>query len=81
VTILNTPLWHTTSLLSEDSTFGDIAHSFFGYSDAPTAAQLGVYVLYLATALVFFLRSRPSSAAVSSSAPGSHPAVSGRSSH
>ena len=56
---LDTPLWHSDVLLREDSTLGDIAHSFLGYSDAPTAAQVGVYVLYLATALVFFLRSRP----------------------
>lgn len=57
--VLTDPLWHTASVLSEDSTFGDIAHSFLGYADAPTAAQVIVYVLYLATALVFFLRSRP----------------------
>jgi len=56
--VLTTPLWHTGSFLSEDSTLGDIAHSFLGYSDSPTAAQVGVYVLYLATALAFFLRAR-----------------------
>ncbi len=56
--VLTTPLWHSASFLSEDSTLGDIAHSFFGYSDAPTAAQLGAYVLYLAVALAFFLRAR-----------------------
>lgn len=60
--ILTTPLWHSGKMLSEDSTLGDIAHSFFGYSDAPTAIQLLAYVLYLATALAFFLaaRRRPS---------------------
>lgn len=56
--ILTTPLWHSGKMLSEDSTLGDIAHSFFGYSDAPTAIQLLAYVLYLATALAFFLAAR-----------------------
>lgn len=56
--ILTTPLWHSGTVLSEDSTLGDIAHSFFGYSDAPTAIQLLVYVLYLAGALTFFLAAR-----------------------
>lgn len=55
---LRTPLWHTGGFLSEDSTLGDLAHSFLGYADAPTPAQVGVYVLYLATALAFFLRAR-----------------------
>src|ERR1700739_695272 len=32
--VLNSPMWHTTSLLSEGSAFGDVLHSFFGYSDA-----------------------------------------------
>ena len=57
--VLTTPLWHTASMLREDSTLGDIAHSFLGYSDTPTVAQVAVYVIYLATALVFFLRTRP----------------------
>lgn len=58
ISILDHPLWNTGGLLSEDSTFGDILHSFFGYADAPTPLQLGVYVLYLAAALTAFLRVR-----------------------
>lgn len=69
--LLTTPLWHTGSILSEDSTLGDIAHSFLGYADAPTAAQVIVYVLYLAAALVFFLRARP---ATPPAAPVAQPA-------
>ena len=43
------------SLLSEDSSFGDVLHSFFGYSDAPTPLQLLVYVGYLAIVIVVYL--------------------------
>ena len=50
------PLWHTGGVLSENGTLGDIAHSFVGYADSPTALQLLVYVCYLAAVLFFFLR-------------------------
>jgi high-affinity iron transporter len=53
---LTQPLWHTGGVLSEDGTLGDIAHSFVGYADSPTALQVLVYVGYLATVLFFFLR-------------------------
>jgi high-affinity iron transporter len=53
---LTQPLWHTGGVLSEDGTLGDIAHSFVGYADSPTALQLLVYVCYLAAVLFFFLR-------------------------
>ncbi len=49
-------LWHTGGVLSEDGTWGDIAHSFFGYADSPTVLQLVVYVLYISAALASFLR-------------------------
>jgi high-affinity iron transporter len=47
-------LWHTGGVLSEDGTWGDIAHSFFGYADAPTLLQLLVYLLYVAAVLIAF---------------------------
>lgn len=53
--VLNAPMWHTGSLLSEDSAFGDVLHSFFGYSDAPTPLQLLVYVGYLAIVISAYL--------------------------
>src|SRR5579875_3446644 len=31
--MLTGPLWHSGRILSEDSSFGDVLHSFFGYSD------------------------------------------------
>jgi high-affinity Fe2+/Pb2+ permease len=48
-------LWHSASLLSQDSAFGDVLHSFFGYSDAPTPLQLLVYVGYLAVVIAVYL--------------------------
>jgi high-affinity iron transporter len=57
--LLNSPMWHTTSILSEASSFGDVMHSFFGYSDAPTPLQLLVYAGYLAIVIIAFLRLRP----------------------
>ena len=42
-------------MLSEDSAFGDVLHSFFGYSDAPTPLQLLIYVGYLTIVILAFL--------------------------
>ncbi|MGH7747816.1 MAG: FTR1 family iron permease, partial [Candidatus Dormibacteria bacterium] len=53
--VLNAPMWHTTSLLSEGSAFGDVMHSFFGYSAAPTPLQALVYVVYLGVVVVTYL--------------------------
>jgi high-affinity iron transporter len=53
--VLATPMWHTGALLSEDSAIGDVLHSFFGYSDAPTPLQLLVYVGYLAAVVAAYL--------------------------
>jgi len=55
VRVLDVPMWHTGQLLSEDSSFGDVLHSFFGYSDAPTPLQLIVYVAYVAVVIAAFL--------------------------
>ena len=56
--VLNMPMWHSAALLSEDSAFGDVLHSFFGYSDAPTPLQLLVYVGYLAIVVIAYFRIR-----------------------
>jgi high-affinity iron transporter len=53
--VLDAPMWHSARLLSEDSSVGDVLHSFFGYSDAPTPLQLLVYVGYLAIVILLFL--------------------------
>ena len=44
-------LWHSSALLRQDSTWGDIAHSFLGYADNPTLLQVLAYVGYVAIAL------------------------------
>jgi high-affinity iron transporter len=53
--VLDAPMWHSASVISESSSFGDVLHSFFGYSDAPTPLQLLVYVSYLAIVIVAYL--------------------------
>ncbi len=55
VRLLNVPMWHTGQILSEDSSFGDVLHSFLGYSDAPTPLQLILYVAYLTICVAAFL--------------------------
>ena len=63
--LLRHPLWNTSGTLSESSAVGDIFHSFFGYADRPTVAQIVVYGVYLVVAVGLFLhgtnrtRSRP----------------------
>src|SRR6266478_4982171 len=42
-----TPLWNTSHILSEDSTLGDILHTFLGYAEAPTILQGLLYAAYL----------------------------------
>jgi high-affinity iron transporter len=53
--LLDGAMWHTGRLLSEDSALGDVLHSFFGYSDAPTPLQLLVYLGYLAAVIAAYL--------------------------
>ena len=53
--VLSTPMWHSGRVLSEGSSIGDVLHSFFGYSDAPTPLQLLIYVGYLVIVIVTFL--------------------------
>jgi high-affinity iron transporter len=86
--VLDTPMWHTASLLSEGSAFGDVLHSFFGYSDAPTPLQLLVYLAYLTAVVLSYLgiraRLRTSDASRStpaSSAPAPSPAASHQQDH
>jgi high-affinity iron transporter len=72
--VLNAPMWHSARLLSESSSFGDVLHSFFGYSDAPTPLQLLIYVGYLAVVVMAFLglRARLAARAVRPLAAGPH---------
>jgi high-affinity iron transporter len=47
ITFGTTPLWNTAHILAEDSTLGDILHTFLGYAEAPTVLQGFIYALYL----------------------------------
>ena len=58
---LTETMWHTSHILSEDSTLGDIFHSFFGYSESPTLGQAVVYVVYLGAAFTAFVGIKPRS--------------------
>lgn len=49
-------LWTTASILRENSTFGDILHSFFGYADSPTALQVIFYIGFLTIVVWMFWR-------------------------
>ena len=73
--ILGHPLWNSANFISEDSTLGDIFHSFFGYADQPTSLQVGVYVLYLAVAVgaYFGVRSYRRGSSTTSTAPTNEP--------
>jgi high-affinity iron transporter len=53
--VLDAPMWHSARLLSEDSALGDVLHSFFGYSDAPTPLQVLIYAGYLALVILVYL--------------------------
>ena len=70
--VLTAPMWHSASILSEDSTFGDVLHSFFGYSDAPTPLQLLIYLGYLTIVVLAYLGIRAKLAARTSHHQRSH---------
>jgi high-affinity iron transporter len=52
---LTHPIWNTTEHLSQDSSVGDLIHSFFGYVSQPTPLEVGVWVLYVAITASAFL--------------------------
>lgn len=52
-------LWSTASVLNQDTTFGDILHSFFGYVDNPNFLQVAAYTMYLLVVLALFLKKVP----------------------
>jgi high-affinity iron transporter len=67
--VLDAPMWHSARLLSEESALGDVLHSFFGYSDAPTPLQLLIYVAYLAIVVMVYLGVRGRLAAARGNGP------------
>ena len=74
ITFGTTPLWNTAHFLSEDSTLGDILHTFLGYAEAPTILQGFVYALYLLIAGgIFTWLTRKPSIGKPATAPSSTP--------
>lgn len=55
IRFLTGAVWDTSGRLSEDSTVGDILHSFFGYADRPSVLQVIVYFVYLIIVVAAFL--------------------------
>jgi len=55
INLLTGTVWDTSRQLGEDSTVGDILHSFFGYADQPTVLQVICYVSYLVVTVLAFL--------------------------
>lgn len=51
-----TQLWNSAKFLSEDSTLGDILHTFIGYAQAPSILQVSLYTCYLIIAGSIFAR-------------------------
>lgn len=48
VTILSRTVWDTSFIVRDDSLFGRVLHTLFGYVDQPSGLQLAVYVSVLA---------------------------------
>ena len=70
--VLDAPMWDSARLLSEDSAIGDVLHSFFGYTDAPTPLQMLIYAGYLAVVVLVYLGVR---ARLAARAHGPHAAT------
>lgn len=56
---LKTPLWNSSRILNEDSSLGDIFHSFLGYSDHPTVLQLSIQFIFIIVVFYFFFKASP----------------------
>ena len=61
LTFGTTPLWNTAHFLSEDTTLGDLLHSFIGYAESPTVLQVLLYAMYLAVigGIFFWMTRKP----------------------
>ncbi|MHB8681725.1 MAG: hypothetical protein ACYDA2_06495 [Acidimicrobiales bacterium] len=42
-------------VLREDNAFGDVVHSFFGYTSRPTILEIAAWACYIAVAVTAFL--------------------------
>lgn len=58
-------VWDLSSALPVSSVIGTILSGLFGYHDAPTVGEVGIYIAYLAVTLMLFLRPAKPAAALS----------------
>ncbi|MHB8334635.1 MAG: FTR1 family iron permease [Acidimicrobiales bacterium] len=49
-------LWNSSGSILESSSVGDVLHSLLGYSDRPTALQVGAWIFYVASSVTVFVR-------------------------
>jgi high-affinity iron transporter len=49
-------VWNTNGVVSENSHLGKFLTALFGYNSDPSALEVGAWILFLTTALTFFLR-------------------------
>src|SRR2546427_8181023 len=82
ITFGTTPLWNTAHFLSEESTLGDILHTFIGYAEAPTILQGLLYAMYLLVVGTIFIgmtrkprMGRPAQSSTASTSTTSNPRV------
>jgi high-affinity iron transporter len=64
--VIGHPLWNSAGFLSEASSLGDVAHSFFGYVQRPNPLEVAVWFLYVVVVVSFFLAPRRSAHRVTS---------------
>ncbi|HWD52029.1 MAG TPA: FTR1 family protein [Acidimicrobiales bacterium] len=48
-------VWNSSGVLSQDSSLGDVFHSFLGYADHPTVLQVIAWVVYVSVAVTLFI--------------------------
>jgi high-affinity iron transporter len=48
-------VWNSSGVLSQDSSLGDVFHSFLGYADHPTVLQIIAWVVYVSVAVTLFI--------------------------
>ncbi len=49
-------LWNSQGFISEGSSTGDLLHTLLGYADHPTLLQAVVWIVYITTSVVLFVR-------------------------
>ncbi len=56
ITLGDQVLWNSSSVIAEGSNGGDLLHALLGYADHPTVLQAVVWITYVSTSCVMFVR-------------------------